>query len=225
MFEFQSNSSSFYGKKRLSAPAKHANLLQVTPAKNANSFRIDRYNVVFLVLTYVLPVVTMGVTYFRMGVVLWGSRCIGEVTDRQQNALKAKQKVVRMLIAVVTLFSVCWLPNNVYFLYVYHFPSTAYVDYIQHIYLVMYWLAMSHAMYNPIVYYWMNRRFRSYFRKVLCCCSPQPDDVKVSNGRITKFQPSWTERQHTLRISLCTRNSCAETSIIARHGPRESSTV
>lgn len=57
---------------------------------------ICRYNVFFLVLTYVVPVVTMGVTYSCMSTVLWGSRCIGESTERQQNALKAKQKVLSL---------------------------------------------------------------------------------------------------------------------------------
>ncbi|XP_042148774.1 tachykinin-like peptides receptor 86C [Ixodes scapularis] len=115
------------------------------------------YNVVFLVLTYVVPVATMAVTYTRMSVVLWGSRCIGEFTEHQQNALRSKQKVVKMLFTVVVLFTVSWLPYHIYFIYVFHHPKVAYVDYIQHVYLAMYWLAMSHAMYNPIVYYFMNK--------------------------------------------------------------------
>ncbi|XP_072145781.1 tachykinin-like peptides receptor 86C [Dermacentor andersoni] len=128
------------------------------------------YNVLFLVLTYVVPVITMVVTYTGMGVVLWGSRGIGESTERQQNVLQAKRKVVRMLIAVVTLFSVSWLPYNAYFVYVSHNPHVAYLDHIQHVYLAMYWLAMSHAMCNPIVYYCMNKRNRC----VRSCLSTTP---------------------------------------------------
>ncbi|KAH9359761.1 hypothetical protein HPB48_017213 [Haemaphysalis longicornis] len=66
--------------------------------------------------------------------------------------------VVRMLFTVVLLFTVCWLPYHVYFLYVFHNPSVVQSDDVQHVYLAMYWLAMSHAMYNPIVYYFMNHR-------------------------------------------------------------------
>ncbi|EEC02440.1 tachykinin receptor, putative, partial [Ixodes scapularis] len=67
--------------------------------------------------------------------------------------------VVKMLFTVVVLFTVSWLPYHIYFIYVFHHPKVAYVDYIQHVYLAMYWLAMSHAMYNPIVYYFMNKRW------------------------------------------------------------------
>ncbi|EEC08218.1 tachykinin receptor, putative [Ixodes scapularis] len=126
-----------------------------------------RYNVVFLVLTYVVPVTTMIATYTRMSMILWGSRFIGEFTQHQHKALQSKRKVVKMLSTVVTLFTVSWLPYHLYFLYVFHHPNVAYVDSIQHVYLAMYWLAMSHAMYNPMVYYLMNRRFRHYFRMFL----------------------------------------------------------
>ncbi|XP_077507199.1 tachykinin-like peptides receptor 86C [Amblyomma americanum] len=125
------------------------------------------YNVVFLVLTYGVPVATLAITYWRMSLVLWGDRCIGEYTRQQQNVHRSKQKVVKMLFTVVLLFAVCWLPYHAYFLYVSHNPHVAYLDHIQHVYLAMYWLAMSHAMCNPIVYYCMNKRFKCYFREFL----------------------------------------------------------
>ncbi|CAN8001731.1 unnamed protein product, partial [Ixodes hexagonus] len=137
------------------------------------------YNVLFLVLTYVFPVVTMVATYTRMSLVLWGTHCIGEFTEHQQNALRNKQKasasVVRMLFTVVALFAVSWLPYHIYFLYVFHHPHVAYLDHIQHVYLAMYWLAMSHAMYNPITFlFFLLSRFNIYFRQFLCRCRREP---------------------------------------------------
>lgn len=156
------------------------------------------YNVVFMFLTYVVPVSTMAVTYTRMGFVLWGSQCIGEVTELQRTALRNKQKVVRMLITVVTLFSVSWLPYHIYFLFIFHHPKAAYVDYIQHVYLVMYWLAMSHAMYNPLIYYFMNKRFNTYFKRVLCFCLPKTIASKSASpsatGRNHDMSHTWTQR-------------------------------
>ncbi|XP_037557677.1 tachykinin-like peptides receptor 86C [Dermacentor silvarum] len=153
------------------------------------SFADYVYNILFLVLTYAVPVATMVVTYSRMSWVLWGSRCIGEFTEHQQLALRNKQKVVKMLMTVVILFTVSWLPYHAYFIYLFHHPGAAYADCIQHVYLAMYWLAMAHTTYNPIVYYCMNQRFKRYFRRFLCFCvrSLEPGD----------------ERQYSLAHSRC----------------------
>ncbi|RWS28814.1 tachykinin-like peptides receptor 86C, partial [Leptotrombidium deliense] len=115
-----------------------------------------RYNIVFFVVTYVIPMITLCITYAWMSSVLWKSESIGEVTELQKNSVKAKKNVVKMLVTVVILFAICWLPYHVYFLYVYHFPSTVHQEYIQHIYLAFYWFAMSNSVYNPIIYYIMN---------------------------------------------------------------------
>lgn len=52
---------------------------------------------VFLVLTYGLPMLIMVVCYTLMGQELWGSRSIGEHTERQLEAMKRKKKVSRLL--------------------------------------------------------------------------------------------------------------------------------
>lgn len=36
------------------------------------------------------------------------SSAIGEVTKRQRDSIQSKRKVVKMLIAVVVIFGVCW---------------------------------------------------------------------------------------------------------------------
>ncbi|XP_065292830.1 tachykinin-like peptides receptor 86C isoform X2 [Dermacentor albipictus] len=179
-----------------------ANLTLASSSFTVTAMSVHRYNIVFLVLTYAVPVATMVVTYSRMSWVLWGSRCIGEFTEHQQLALHNKQKVVKMLMTVVILFTVSWLPYHAYFIYLFHHPGAAYADCIQHVYLAMYWLAMAHTTYNPIVYYCMNQRFKRYFRRFLCFCvrSLEPGD----------------ERQHSLAHSRC---SVASRTRSLRPGP------
>ncbi|XP_021930461.1 tachykinin-like peptides receptor 86C isoform X2 [Zootermopsis nevadensis] len=135
------------------------------------------YNLVFLGLTYLVPVTAMAVCYTLMGRELWGSRSIGELTQRQSHSIKSKRKVVRMFILVVSIFAFCWLPYHGYFIYAYHNNSIAASSYVQHMYLAFYWLAMSNAMVNPLIYYWMNNRFRVYFQRIVCqcCCFRRKD--------------------------------------------------
>ena len=118
-----------------------------------------RYNILFLLLIYVVPMVSMAVTYSLIARVLWGSKGIGEDTEFQQESIKSKRKIVRMLITVGVIFALCWLPYHAYFLLTYQWPEVLHWPYIQHIYLLIYWFAMSNSMYNWIIYCWMNKRY------------------------------------------------------------------
>ncbi|KAG7158437.1 Tachykinin-like peptides receptor 86C-like 4 [Homarus americanus] len=71
-----------------------------------------------------------------------------------------------MLALLVGVFALCWLPYHVYFILVHHHPQLSTRPYVQHMYLAFYWLAMSNAMINPIVYYLLNARFRYFFRQL-----------------------------------------------------------
>lgn len=52
-----------------------------------------RYNIVFMLLTYFLPIGSMTYTYARVGLELWGSKSIGECTQRQLDNIKSKRRV------------------------------------------------------------------------------------------------------------------------------------
>ncbi|KAJ6637260.1 Tachykinin-like peptides receptor 99D [Pseudolycoriella hygida] len=120
------------------------------------------YNVLFTLLTYFLPIGSMTFTYARVGLELWGSQSIGECTQRQLDNIKSKRRVVKMMMVVVLIFAVCWLPFHVYFIITSYYPKITKFEYIQEIYLAIYWLAMSNSMYNPIIYCWMNSRFGTH---------------------------------------------------------------
>ncbi len=52
-----------------------------------------RYNIIFTVLTYLIPVSVMGVCYSRMSYILWRSQSIGELSQRQAESIQSKRKV------------------------------------------------------------------------------------------------------------------------------------
>jgi hypothetical protein len=64
-----------------------------------------------------------------------------------------------MMIIVVFIFGACWLPQHVYFIIAFVDKSLSHQPYIQHIYLIIYWVAMSNSMYNAFIYCWMNSRY------------------------------------------------------------------
>ncbi|XP_037730843.1 tachykinin-like peptides receptor 99D isoform X1 [Drosophila subpulchrella] len=141
------------------------------PDGQTNHSRLETlYNILIIILTYFLPIVSMTVTYSRVGIELWGSKTIGECTPRQVENVRSKRRVVKMMIVVVLIFAICWLPFHSYFIITSCYPAITEAPFIQELYLAIYWLAMSNSMYNPIIYCWMNSRFRYGFKMVFRWC-------------------------------------------------------
>lgn len=65
----------------------------------------SRYNVAFLVITYLVPILSMTYTYARIGIELWGSQSIGECTQRQMENIKSKRRVSQYLLHVWKFYS------------------------------------------------------------------------------------------------------------------------
>ncbi|KAF7276113.1 hypothetical protein GWI33_010910 [Rhynchophorus ferrugineus] len=55
--------------------------------------RLHWYQMLFLFITYIVPMTLMSLCYTIMGKVLWGSRSIGEMTQRQLESIRSKRKV------------------------------------------------------------------------------------------------------------------------------------
>ncbi|XP_033213177.1 tachykinin-like peptides receptor 99D [Belonocnema kinseyi] len=157
-----------------------------------------------MILTYFLPIGSMTYTYARVGLELWGSQSIGEATQRQLDNIKSKRRVVKMMIVVVVIFAVCWLPFHVYFILTSYVPEITTGPYVQEIYLAIYWLAMSNSMYNPIIYCWMNSRFRRGFAQFFHWCpwvhvTPEPT-LSRSEAVTSRYSCAGSPDGHT-RIS------------------------
>ena len=90
-----------------------------------------------------------------------------------------------MMMMVVLIFIVCWLPYHTYFITANINPEINYSHYIQEIYLMIYWLAMSNSMYNPMIYCYMNQRFIRIFSSCVAAVTNVSDfakDLKKSSA-------------------------------------------
>ncbi|KAL7404803.1 hypothetical protein ABVT39_019270 [Epinephelus coioides] len=157
------------------------------------------YHIIVTVLVYVLPLVVMGITYTIVGVTLWGGEIPGDSSDNYHGQLRAKRKVVKMMIIVVVTFALCWLPFHVYFIVTGLNKHLSRWKYIQQVYLSVLWLAMSSTMYNPIIYCCLNSRFRAGFKRAFRWCP----FIKVSSYdelelRSTRLHPTRQSSMYTL---------------------------
>ncbi|XP_034249815.1 tachykinin-like peptides receptor 99D isoform X2 [Thrips palmi] len=170
------------------------------------------YNVVFMVVTYFVPITLMGYAYLRVGIELWGSQSIGECTQRQLQNIQSKRRVVKMMMVVVTIFGVCWLPFHLYFIVTSEIPEITSSAYVQEVYLGIYWLAMSNSMYNPIIYCYMNSRFRRGFQAFFfwCPCVRKPAATLTRREAVTSRYSVTGSPDHHTRVA---RNGSALTQL------------
>ncbi|XP_030644177.1 tachykinin receptor 3a [Chanos chanos] len=167
-----------------------------------------RYHIIVAVLVYLLPLVVMGITYTIVGVTLWGGEIPGDSSDNYHGQLRAKRKVVKMMIIVVVTFAICWLPYHVYFLVTgFNMQLNRWI-YIQQVYLSVMWLAMSSTMYNPIIYCCLNSRFRAGFKRAFSWCP----FVQLSSYEELELRAT---RLHGARQSSMCTLSRMETSVLA----------
>ncbi|KAF1395255.1 hypothetical protein PFLUV_G00009640 [Perca fluviatilis] len=172
------------------------------------------YHTIVTVLVYVLPLVVMGITYTIVGLTLWGGEIPGDSSDNYHGQLRAKRKVVKMMIIVVVTFALCWLPYHVYFIATGLNKRLVKWKYIQQVYLSVLWLAMSSTMYNPIIYCCLNSRFRAGFKRVFRCCP----FIKVSS--YDELELRSTRLQQTRQSSMYTL-SRMDTTVLMVYDPAE----
>jgi neuropeptide Y receptor len=72
--------------------------------------------------------------------------------------------MIKMMVTVVIIFTACWLPFNILMLAMDKYRDFfSYWSGTPYLWFACHWLAMSHSCYNPIIYCWMNARFRAGF--------------------------------------------------------------
>ncbi|KAJ6222829.1 hypothetical protein RDWZM_001374 [Blomia tropicalis] len=145
------------------------------------------YTVLLMVLQYGLPFSVLVFTYSRIAYVVWGKQVPGEADDcRDAKMAASKRKMIKMMITCVVTFTLCWLPLNILNVIGDRYSTIYDYEYIEYVYVACHWLAMSHSSMQPIIYVWMNARFRIGFRCVLGNCIPclmPPDADLFGNGR------------------------------------------
>ncbi|KAM4751364.1 tachykinin receptor 3a [Anableps anableps] len=172
------------------------------------------YHIIVTVLVYVLPLVVMGITYTIVGVTLWGGEIPGDSSDNYHGQLRAKRKVVKMMIIVVVTFALCWLPYHVYFIATGLNKQLMKWKYIQQVYLSVLWLAMSSTMYNPIIYCCLNSRFRAGFKRAFRWCP----FIKVSSYDELELR---SIRLHQTRQSSMYTLTRMDTTMVVVYDPAE----
>uniref|UniRef100_A0A182K053 G-protein coupled receptors family 1 profile domain-containing protein n=1 Tax=Anopheles christyi TaxID=43041 RepID=A0A182K053_9DIPT len=150
------------------------------------------YSLTLTLAQFALPLATLVYTYSCIGWRVWArstNRSFPSASVRQFR--RARRRTVQMTLAVVAAFVICWLPFNALLLAPLDDPTWKPLPYL---WFTFHWLAMSHCCLNPLIYCYMNAKFRAGFRALLLqplvrvcrrlCCLRHRASVTISNERL-----------------------------------------
>ena len=138
-------------------------------------------------LQYILPLVTIAITYSRIVHNLWIRTHLGVLTETQRIIqIQNKRKSIKLLVAVVIVFAVCWMPLNLYQILTNLYPDAQVFPHRSNIFFICHWIAISSACINPILYCYINPTFRAEVKDRFMCCvsvsgTPHTSEVEMDD--------------------------------------------
>ena len=152
--------------------------------------------VIYLVLLYFLPLSLMAILYSRMSCMLYRHKIPGEAPkETVRRKRDQNRRVVKLLVAVVLVFALCWFPVHAYHIYR-AFPqlgkSPLYVMFL------CFWCGHAHSAINPWMYIYLNSKFRSAFLEIIRQSIREIPVSRGSSGRRSTMRS--TRRRSTVVI-------------------------
>lgn len=147
-----------------------------------NKYKLPMELWLTLVVLFIIPLIMMSTTYGIIGYQLWIRKPIGARRNSLKNA-DMKKSVVKMLVIVMLAFIVCWSPIMILNSVEKMIQSVDFNTKVAY-YLRLYFqcLSMASCCINPVIYTFMNRKFRIKFVTYLCCRRNRVFDVTTTMG-------------------------------------------
>lgn len=128
------------------------------------------FSIFALCLQYVLPIITVSGAYLRIYFKLQTRIPVLNVqtVQRSDNRERRMKRTNMLLVSIAVMFGVCWLPLNIFNLYV-DVKQSEKSEQLLLIYAFCHLIAMCSACANPFLYGYLNENFRKEFKDLLCC--------------------------------------------------------
>ncbi|CAH0719042.1 unnamed protein product, partial [Brenthis ino] len=152
------------------------------------------------VFFFFVPAILILCLYITMGIHIRSTRVSAKSKQGlfkddvhgESRQTKSRKAVIRMLVAVVTAFFVCWTPFHVqrlFFIYGYDHPQFHVIN--EHLFNVAGALYYVSATVNPILYNVMSARYRMAFHETLLCrhTERQRFDIRRETTMSTYVRP------------------------------------
>ena len=128
-----------------------------------DSIAIPGVYIYFFVINYLFPVSIIAILYTITARKLWYREAPGEdLGQLHQQQEITKRRVVRMLIIVFTVFALCWLPGQVFQMYIAAVEWVVLPD----LRSACFWFGYNNSAINPWLYICLNGKMHKEFSRM-----------------------------------------------------------
>ncbi|XP_077999635.1 orexin receptor type 2-like [Glandiceps talaboti] len=175
--------------------------------------------VVTFTILFIVPFLILTAAYGRIAskLILRNLPGNGDV-DRDQISMRNQKKVILMLMVAILAFFICWLPVQIFALVNTFYGPMQNPFNQDKVYPVKHfsiWLSMAHSFMNPIIYTFMNAKFRNDLRAI---CSGRG---RLTNRRSKKSSWSTTVARRFSRMTAFTTQSTPAANAPLQNRPGE----
>ena len=130
---------------------------------------IQNYYVSILVIFFIIPLVLIAILYIIIYSKVKSQKTPGErvrSTNFGQQRQQRKRNVLKMAIAVVLGFAVCWLPLSIFW-FLFFFASDIWSCGSQHFIILAFFMARANCALNPCICFIFSRNYREGLKTLL----------------------------------------------------------
>ncbi|XP_034024792.1 prolactin-releasing peptide receptor-like [Thalassophryne amazonica] len=140
------------------------------------------YSCFILIASYMLPLLSVSVSYCAITIILKRYAVPGEPSNSQQRWNQRRKRTFSLLVASVLAFALCWLPLQVLNLLLDLDPEFDIIGkrYVNILQVCCHLVAMSSACYNPFIYASLHSKVRSHLKGYFCPRHSRQRGVVVS---------------------------------------------
>ena len=138
------------------------------PDKSSND-----YTIILFVIFYLFPLVVISALYICVIYKIWRRRAPGNHSSRTNQVYsKSRRKALKMFIAIVVCFALCWLPYHLIFFLTYYNKEFYNCGMPRDAYFISQYFSHAISALNPCIYIIFNRDYRNGTKRMLysCCC-------------------------------------------------------
>ena len=135
------------------------------------SSSLQNYFIALYVIFFYIPLVLVAVIYTIIVIKLKSKKTPGEQSvNAGQQRVKREQNVLKMAIAIVLAFAVCWLPNSIFWmLFIFASDGTTWSCGFGYFAIVSFLMAHANCAINPYICFIFIGNYRQGLKNLLRC--------------------------------------------------------